>query len=98
MCREYGGTSETCFSLVTHGRVCLCLLHAWQHPGFSTVWANLMSCMPEAEYLLKARTAELRASGKQEPTVVCETEMVSGLAWCADGVVAKCVFLSSLLG
>lgn len=56
-------------------------IHSWQNPGFSTVWANLMSCMPEAEYLLRARNAEQRASRRQgqESTVVFDTEMVSGI-------------------
>lgn len=48
-----------------------------QNPGFSTVWANLLSCNPEAEFLLKAREADSGAPRGPESTVVYETEIVS---------------------
>lgn len=48
-----------------------------QTPGFSTVFTNLLSSMPEAEYLLHARAAEQEMNRGPESTVVFETEMVS---------------------
>lgn len=48
-----------------------------QNPGFSTVWTNILSCMPEAEYLLKARGVEQDVTRDPESTVLFETEMVS---------------------
>lgn len=66
-------------------------IHAWQHPGFSTVWANLMSSMPEAEYLLTAKIAEQRASKEKESTIVLETEMVRG--FCTGLILNRASFL-----
>eukprot|EP00903_Cladosiphon_okamuranus_P015886 g14672.t1 len=63
--------SVVCYDEVMEGLV----TNASLHPGFSTVWANLMSCMPEADYLLEARAAERKASRRQKSTVVFETEM-----------------------
>lgn len=48
-----------------------------QNPGFSTVWTNMLSCMPEADYLLKARGAEQGVTRDPESTALFETETVS---------------------
>lgn len=91
----FSARKPTCCSAL-HVYACHChdLTIARQNPGFSTVWANLMSSMPEAEYLLKARTAERRASRNQKPTVVFETEMVSvriGLLRCNACLACLCL-------
>lgn len=48
-----------------------------QTPGFSTIFTNLLSSMPEAKYLLNAKAVEQEMSRGPESTVVFETEMVS---------------------
>lgn len=51
--------------------------YADQHPGFSTIWANMLSCMPEADQLLKARVAKQAVLKGPQATAVFETEAVS---------------------
>ncbi|CAN0056547.1 unnamed protein product [Ascophyllum nodosum] len=51
--------------------------HACLHAGFSTVWANTLSCMPEADALLKARAAEEAKLNSPLAERMFETEMAS---------------------
>ncbi|CAM9278886.1 unnamed protein product [Ectocarpus fasciculatus] len=63
--------SVVCYDEVMEGLV----TQACLNPGFSTVWTNMLSCMPEADYLLKARGAEQDVTRDPESTVLFETEM-----------------------
>lgn len=47
-----------------------------QTPGFSTLWANMLSCMPEADFLIRARHTKEHMSGSPESKRLFETEMV----------------------
>ncbi|CAM9399544.1 unnamed protein product [Ectocarpus sp. 6 AP-2014] len=62
--------SVVCYDEVMEGLV----TQACLNPGFSTVWTNMLSCMPEADYLLKTRGAEQDVTRDPESTALFETE------------------------